>query len=61
MAQRFDILVGQQFGQFVAPVDRKDGCDGVELVGAAIDWGLGRGRLGHRETPDRRFLAAERP
>ncbi|WP_275791376.1 hypothetical protein [Pararhizobium gei] len=61
MAQRFDILVGQQFGQFVAPVDRQDAGNGVEFVGAAIDGGLGNGRLGRRETPDRRLLTAERP
>ena len=41
MTERFDVLVGQQFGQFVATVDRQHAGDGVELVGAPIDGGLG--------------------
>ncbi len=36
MAQRFDIAVGQQLGEFIAPVDRQHGRDRVELDGAAL-------------------------
>jgi hypothetical protein len=37
MPERFDILVGQQFGQFVPTVDRQDGGDRVEGRGAFFD------------------------
>jgi hypothetical protein len=39
MAQRLDIVVGEQFGEFVAPFDRQHGGDGVEFFGAALDGG----------------------
>jgi hypothetical protein len=37
MAQRLDILVGQQFCQFVAAADRQHGGDRVELLGTGGD------------------------
>ena len=35
--QRFDVLVREQFGKLVAPVDRKHGGDRVQRQGSAID------------------------
>lgn len=39
MAQRLDILVGEQFGELVATLDRQHGGDGVEFLGASLDGG----------------------
>jgi hypothetical protein len=39
MAQRFDILVSQQFGEFVAPINRQDGRDRIKLLGPPSDGG----------------------
>lgn len=39
VAQRFDILVGEQLGELVAPLDRQDGGYGVEFLGASLDGG----------------------
>jgi hypothetical protein len=44
VAQRLDVLVGQQLGEFVAALKRQDGCNGVEFLGAAIDRGFLVGR-----------------
>lgn len=37
MPEGFDILVGQQLGELIAPVDRQDPGDGVQLNGAPFD------------------------
>lgn len=37
MPECLDILIGEQFGELVAPVDRQHRCDGVEFPGTALD------------------------
>lgn len=39
MAQRLDVLAGQEFGELVAAFDRQHGGDGVELFGPSLDGG----------------------
>ena len=39
MAQRLDILVGEQLSEFVAALHRQHGGNRVELFGAALDCG----------------------
>ncbi|SPZ48660.1 Uncharacterised protein [Agrobacterium tumefaciens] len=40
MAQRLDVLIGQQLGEFVAAFQWQDGGDGIELFGASLDRSL---------------------
>ncbi|PYE39142.1 hypothetical protein DFI02_1307 [Rhizobium sp. PP-F2F-G20b] len=37
MAQALDVVVGEQFGKFVALLHRQHGGDGVELFCTALD------------------------
>lgn len=37
VSKRFDILIGQKLGEFVAPFQRQHSGDGVEFFRAAID------------------------
>lgn len=39
MAQRLDILVGQQLGEFVAALDRQHRGNGFEFFGTSLDGG----------------------
>lgn len=62
MAQRFDILIGQNAGQHVAAVHRQNGGNRIECFGAPFDGG--EGRCGHRsKLPDgpESGLSAARP
>jgi hypothetical protein len=37
MAQRLDVLVSEQFSQFVAALERQHRGNGVEVFGAQVD------------------------